>query len=467
MRNINVESLVAEILEQSSFSESFLSNSNNHENYASFDDVESAISAAKTAYENFNQRPLACRKKAIENMKTDLSDYINKMAEDAHIETGMGNVADKIKKNKAALFNTPGVEDLETRAITGDGGITLFEYSAYGVIGSITPSTNPTETIINNTISMIAAGNTICYSPHPGAAKISIWLIEEIERIIFEAIGIHNIVVCVKTPTFDSTKKMMNNPDIALLAVTGGPAIVKMAMQTGKKVIGAGAGNPPAIVDDTADILKAAEDIIAGASLDYNLPCIAEKAVVVVDSVADQLFDAFQKSGATWINDAVEISKLKHAVINDKGDVNKALIGKSPKEILNVAKINVVGEPKLIVLQVTSDDPLMMLEQLMPVLPVARVKDFDAALKTAINVEGGCFHTAVMHSKNVSNLNVAAKAMRTSIFVKNAPSFAGIGVGSDGFTTFTIATPTGEGTTSARSFARLRRCVLNEAFNIR
>lgn len=464
--NKNVESIVAEILGQSSVFESTTARVSSSGDYASFADVDSAIAAAKEAFNTFNQQPLASRQKAIEGIKSGLAGFIEKLSEDAHVETGMGNIADKINKNKAALFNTPGVEDLETRAITGDGGITLFEYAPYGVIGSITPSTNPTETIINNTISMIAAGNTICYSPHPGAAKVSIWTIEKIEQLIFDAIGIRNMIVCVKQPSFDSTKAMMSNPDIALLAVTGGPGIVKMAMQTGKKVIGAGEGNPPVIVDETADIAKAGADIVAGASLDYNLPCIAEKAVVVVDSVADKLLTEFTKNGAFWVNNPADISKLKQAVLTEKG-VNKDYIGKSPRTILEGAGIAVSGEPRLVVVEVAKDDPLMMREQLMPVLPVARTTDFDDALATALNVEGGCLHTAAMHSQNVSRLNKAAKAMRTSIFVKNGPSFAGIGVGSDGFTTFTIATPTGEGTTSARSFARLRRCVLNEAFNIR
>ena len=105
--------------------------------------------------------------------------------------------------------------------------------------------------------------------------------------------------------------------------------------------------------------------------------------------------------------------------------------------------------------------------KLMPVLPIVRVADFDSALALALRVEEGLHHTAIMHSQNVSRLNLAARTLQTSIFVKNGPSYAGIGVGGEGFTTFTIATPTGEGTTSARTFARLRRCVLTNGFSIR
>ncbi|MCQ1059654.1 aldehyde dehydrogenase family protein [Photobacterium sp. DNB23_23_1] len=465
MSNLDIDLLVKDILAQSAQAGISLTPQRAHG--AGFESVDAAISAAKHAFIDFNASPMSVRKAIIDGLRVALADDIPEMAEKAWRETGMGNVSDKVLKNKAALENTPGTEDLATQALTGDGGLTLFEYSPYGVIGAIAPSTNPTETIINNAISMIAAGNSVIFSPHPGAKDVSIWLINKVEQIIFDVCGIRNLVVSVSTPSFDSTKEMMVHPDIPLLVVTGGPGIVNMAMKTGKKVIGAGAGNPPVIVDESADIEKAAKDIISGASFDYNLPCIAEKAVLVVESVAQPLLKAFDANGACWVQDPVEVARLRQLVINEKGEANKSLVGKSPASILEAAGIDFNGSPKLVVVEVGADDPLMLVEQLMPLLPVAVASSFDDALSAALRVEGGNLHTAIMHSKNIDNLNRAARVMRTSIFVKNAPSFAGIGVGAEGFTTFTIATPTGEGTTSARSFARLRRCVLSEAFNIR
>lgn len=359
-----------------------------------------------------------------------------------------------------------GIEDLTTTALTGDGGMVLFEYSPFGVIGSVTPSTNPTETIINNSISMLAAGNSVYFSPHPGAKNISLKLIAMIEEIAFRCSGIHNLIVTVAEPTFEATQQMMTHPNIAVLAITGGPGIVAMGMKSGKKVIGAGAGNPPCIVDETADLVKAAEDIINGASFDYNLPCIAEKSLIVVEEIAGTLVQQMQNFGALLLNKE-ETDKLRDVCL-PQGMANKQLVGKSPAALLQAAGIAVpLKTPRLLIALVDACDKWVTSEQLMPMLPIVKVKDFDSALTLALEVEEGLHHTAIMHSQNVSRLNLAARTLQTSIFVKNGPSYAGIGVGGEGFTTFTIATPTGEGTTSAKTFARSRRCVLTSGFSIR
>lgn len=425
-----------------------------------------AIDAAHQAFLRYQQCPLKTRSAIISAIRDELAPYLAELADESAAETGMGNKEDKFLKNKAALENTPGIEDLTTTALTGDGGMVLFEYSPFGVIGSVAPSTNPTETIINNSISMLAAGNTVYFSPHPGAKKVSLKLIRMIEDIAFRNTGIRNLVVTVAEPTFEATQQMMAHPKIALLAITGGPGIVLMGLKSGKKVIGAGAGNPPCIVDETADLVKAAEDIINGASFDYNVPCIAEKSLIVVDCVADRLMQQMQAFGALRIT-GTDIDKLRAVCIQD-GVANKKLVGKSPSVILQAAGLSVPPKaPRLLIAEVQGNDPLVTAEQLMPVLPVVRVNDFDAALSLALVVEEGLHHTAVMHSQNVSRLNLAARSLQTSIFVKNGPSYAGIGVGGEGFTTFTIATPTGEGTTSAKTFARSRRCVLTNGFSIR
>ncbi|WED28693.1 aldehyde dehydrogenase EutE [Vibrio sp. DW001] len=434
---------------------------------ALFESVDSAIQAASAAFQRFHRSPLKTRSAIITAIRKELAPVIPKLAADAVAESGMGNTEDKILKNQAALNNTPGIEDLTTQALTGDDGMVLYEYSPYGVIGSITPSTNPTETIINNSISMLAAGNAVYFSPHPGAKLISLWLISKMEDIAFRACGIRNLIVTMKEPSFKATQEMMIHPSIALLAVTGGPAIVTAAMKTGKKVIGAGAGNPPCLVDETAEIVNAARSIIAGASLDYNVPCIAEKAVVVVDSVVDQLIQQMQSFDAYLVSNPSDIERLRNACF-DNGTVNKNLVGRSPGTILEAAGIHCPDkEPKLIILETDADDIFVVEEQLMPVLPIVRVTNFEEGLTLSLRIEAGLHHTAVMHSQNVSRLNKAAQMMQTSIFVKNGPSYAGIGVGGESFTTFTIATPTGEGTTSAKSFARSRRCVLQNGFSIR
>lgn len=261
---------------------------------AIFASVDDAINAAHRAFLRYQQSPMKTRSAIISAIREQLKPQLLSLSERGASETGMGNKEDKFLKNKAALENTPGIEDLATTALTGDGGMVLFEYSPFGVVGSVAPSTNPTETIINNSISMLAAGNAVYFSPHPGAKDVSLDLIAQIEEIVFNSCGIRNLVVTVENPSFEATQQMMAHDKIALLAITGGPGIVAMGMKSGKKVIGAGAGNPPCLVDETAELVKAAQDIVAGASFDYNLPCIAEKSLIVVESVADRLLQQMQ-----------------------------------------------------------------------------------------------------------------------------------------------------------------------------
>lgn len=434
-----------------------------------FGAVDTAIRAAKQAQRKYFDVSLDRRKKIIDAIRSELAPEIEEIARRAYEETGMGNLADKILKNRLALEQTPGVEDLTyaTRALTGDNGLTLYEYCPYGVIGAVAPSTNPTETIINNTISMLAAGNAVYFAPHPGAKETTIWLIQKINKIVKNVSGIDNLVVTIETPTIEAAQEMMVHLDVAILVVTGGPGVVKQAMQSGKKVIGAGAGNPPTIVDETAIIERAAQDIVDGASFDNNIPCIAEKEIIVVASVADYLVFNLEKAGAVYIKDTDDIKKLEAVCLTAEKTPNKKLVGKPATHILEAAGIPYTGSPRLVVVEGTPDMSFAIEEMLMPVVPLIRVPDFDAALELALELEHGYRHTATIHSQNVTRLNRAARAMETSIFVKNGPSFAGIGFRGEGPTTFTIATPTGEGTTSARSFARIRRCVLSDAFMIR
>ena len=434
-----------------------------------FETVDQAIQAAKIAQKTYFDTSIERRKKIIAAIRSQLLPEVEEIARRALEETGMGNLADKIAKNRLALEGTPGVEDLvyATRALTGDNGLTLYEMCPYGVIGAIAPSTNPTETIINNSISMLAAGNSVYFAPHPGAKETTMWLIGKINKIAKEASGIDNLIVTIANPSIQAAQEMMVHPDIAILVVTGGPGVVAQSMKSGKKVIGAGAGNPPAIVDETAHLEKAGQDIVDGASFDNNIPCTAEKNIIVVDSVADYLIFNMEKAGAFYVKDIEDIKKLEAICLTDKGTTNKKYVGKSAEKILTDAGIAYTGHPRLVIVEGYPEMPFAVEEMLMPVVPLIRVPDFEAALALALELEHGYKHTATIHSQNVSRLNKAARAMETSIFVKNGPSFAGLGLRGEGPTTFTIATPTGEGTTTARSFARIRRCVLSDAFMIR
>lgn len=434
-----------------------------------FSCMDSAIKAAKVAQEKLSSLCIERRKIIIEAMRKAIKENAKTLASMAVEETGMGRVEDKTNKNLLAAAKTPGIEDLTPLAYTGDHGFTMVERAPYGVIGAITPSTNPSETVICNGIGMVAAGNSVVFNPHPSANKVTQFTIKILNRAIVSAGGPENLLATVEQSTAQTGAILMEHPDIRLLVVTGGPVIVKIAMKSGKKAIAAGPGNPPVVVDETADIEIAAKGIVDGAAFDNNLLCIAEKEVFVVDIVAEQLKKTMTLNGAYELN-RTQLDRLMDVITIKKpgGEivVNKKFVGKDVKLILSQIGIEVDDQIKLAIVEVEEDHPLVYLEQLMPVLPIVRVPDVDYAIKVSVKAEQKNGHTAMMYSKNVENLSKMAKAINTTIFVKNGPSYAGLGMLGEGFTTFTIASPTGEGLTSPLTFTRQRRCVLKDQFRI-
>lgn len=434
-----------------------------------FTDIGQAILSAKTAQSKLSALSVEKRKEMIRAMRKAIFANLRQLAELAVEETGMGRVADKIEKNRLAASKTPGVEDLSPIAYTGDHGFTLVEKAPYGVIGAITPSTNPSETVICNAIGMIAAGNAVVFNPHPAAKRVTQLAIKLLNTAIVSAGGPENLLTTVENSTAQTGMVLMEHPDIRLMVVTGGPEIVRIAMKSGKKVIAAGPGNPPVVVDETADIENAAKSIVDGASFDNNLLCIAEKEVFVVDIAAGQLKKAMLANGAYELNRS-QLEKLM-TLITIKRDghelsMNKKFVGKDIQFILKQIEVDVSDSIRLAIVEVEESHPLVNLEQLMPVLPIVRAKDVNEAIRMAVAAEQRCGHTAMMYSKNIDNLSKMAKAVNTTIFVKNGPSYAGLGMLGEGFTTFTIASPTGEGLTSASTFTRQRRCVLKDQFRI-
>lgn len=435
--------------------------------FESMDEAVEAAAAAQKKYLNCTMHDRAAYVQAIRDVVLD-QENLSYLSRQSVEETEMGNYEHKLIKNRLAATKTPGIEDLTTEAMSGDDGLTLVEYSPFGVIGAITPTTNPTETIICNSIGMLAAGNSVVFSPHPRAKNVSLHLVRLINRALAEAGAPANLVVTVSKPSIENTNAMMAHPLVRMLVATGGPGIVKTVLSSGKKAIGAGAGNPPVVVDETANIEKAGKDIIDGCCFDNNLPCIAEKEVIVVDSAADYLIFNMKKNGAYEVKDPELIDRLVKLVVQENGKSPvTSFVGKSAKYILEQVGVQVGDDVKAIIMQTPEDHPFVQVELMMPILPIVRVPDVDAAIEMAIRVEHGNRHTAIMHSRNVDKLTKMAKLIQTTIFVKNGPSYAGIGVGGEGYTTFTIAGPTGEGLTSAKSFARRRRCVLVGGLDVR
>ncbi len=433
--------------------------------------VDAAVAAARGAFVSYREMGLEVRKTIVEAMRAAMLREGERLAYMAAEETGIGRAEDKVVKNRLVTTKTPGPEDLEPRAVTGDQGMLLTEYAPYGVIGSITPTTNPTSTIINNSIAMVSAGNAATFNVHPNARRVSVENIKLLNHAITAAGGPSDLVTAIAKPTLDSAKELMNHPDVRVLLVTGGPGVVREALRTPKKAITAGPGNPPAVVDPTGDIEQAGRDIVRGGSFDNNVVCIDEKTTIVVDTVADRLVQSMQAAGAYRLKEH-ELKRLERGIFREKGPPNKPgvinpeFIGKDASRILSEIGVSVDRSVRLAVAEVPREHNLVWTEQMMPVMPVVRVKDVDTAIDLAVASEHGFRHTASIHSTNVATITRMARAMNCSIFVANGPNFSGLGEGGEGFTSFSIASPTGEGLTNPRTFSRVRRVTVVGALRI-
>ncbi|HEY1555170.1 MAG TPA: aldehyde dehydrogenase family protein [Kofleriaceae bacterium] len=426
-------------------------------------DFEQAAKAARRAFEQNEKTPVATRAKMVEGMRRAVLSNNDALSRYAVDETGLGRYEDKLAKNKLVAVKTPGCEILRPIAYTGDDGLMLTERAPYGVMLAITPTTNPTETILCNAIGMVAAGNSVIFNVHPSAAQTCNWCVHILNEAIQAAGGPRDVLVSVEKPTVESANALMKHPLVRIVVVTGGPMVVKAAMNSGKKSITAGPGNPPAVVDETANFAKAADAIVRGASLDNNIVCIAEKEVIAVDSTANRLIDELKRQPVLWL-DARQVKELEKVVL--EGDhVNKNWVGKDAAVI--AAQIGVRGhghDLRLLMMEVDEQHPFVQHELLMPVLPLVRVRDVAEGIAAGLRCEHGFHHTATMHSTNIDNMAAMARVCNCSIFVKNDASYAGLGLGGEGYTSFTIASPTGEGLTTAIHFTRERRCTLKEAF---
>jgi acyl-CoA reductase-like NAD-dependent aldehyde dehydrogenase len=427
--------------------------------------------AARQAYLQLGNLPLDIREKMVSHIRRIMRENAHVLARLAWEETEMGRYEDKVQKNLVNANRAPGTEILSPLAWSGDEGLTLIERAPFGVIGSIIPVTNPTSTVICNTISMVAAGNAVVFNAHPSAVKCSNLTVQLMNEAIVEAGGPANLVSALAEPTIETAQQIMRHDDVNLLTVTGGIGVVREAMQSGKRAVCAGPGNPPAVVDETADLDQAGRDIVLGASFDNNIICIDEKETIVVESVADELKAAMCRYGALEI-DAGQLDQLMRSIfvevppMGKYGMMNKDFIGKNANVLLREIGMDVGDEVRLVLVEVDKDHPLVLSEQMMPIMPLVRVPTANVGIDLAKKVEHGFRHTAIMHSKNLDNLSRMAREMDCSIFVKNGPSYAGVGYGGEGYCSFTIASPTGEGLTNPLSFSRVRRCTLKDYFRI-
>jgi acyl-CoA reductase-like NAD-dependent aldehyde dehydrogenase len=436
-----------------------------------FPTIAEAVAAAKRAFAAFSVMGLDQRRRIVDAIRASMLDHAEGLARMAHQETGLGRPEDKVVKNRLVTTKTPGPEDLETQTVTGDRGMMVTEWAPFGIIGAITPTTNPTSTIINNTISTVSAGNAVVFNVHPNAKAVSAENIRLMNQAIVAAGGSPNLITAIGNPTIESAQELMHHPDIDVLLVTGGPGVVREALKTDKRAITAGPGNPPVVVDETANVDQAARDVLAGASFDNNIVCTDEKEAFVVDTVADRFLRVMAESGAYVLKEH-ELRRLERVVFTELGPagrpgvINPQWIGKNAGVILAEIGVQVDDEVRLAVADVSKEHSLVWTEQMMPVFPVVRVPSVDVAFDLAVRAEHGFRHTASIHSTNVERITRMARLMNCSIFVANGPNFAGLGEGGEGFTSYSIASPTGDGLTRPRTFSRERRITVVGALRI-
>jgi aldehyde dehydrogenase len=441
--------------------------------YGVFQDANEACGAAHEGFLRLKQKGVAARAKVVEIVKTMADANATEWGRIELEETKIGRLDHKIEKLQIIKL-VPGVEWLHPDGRSGDNGIMLEEYTPFGVVAAITPSTHSIPTLSGNIVNIVAAGNAVVFNAHPAAAKCAAMAVREYNRAIEREIGIENLVTIVDQPTLDSFKTICNHEAVRLLCVTGGPAVVKAAMQTGKRAICAGPGNPPVLVDDTACMKRAAKSIIQGGAYDNNLLCIGEKEVFALDKIADELMSQMEKAGAVRLNSSQLERLTKEAFTFKEGHgagcpepiLNKTLIGKDASVLAKAAGTNVPEKTDLLFAETDQDHPFVKEEQMMPFVPIVRVRSIEEGIEAAKAAEHNYKHTSIIHSHDVEHMTAMARALDTTLFVKNGPCMAGLGLGGEGYLSYSIATPTGEGVTNPKTFCRVRRCVMVDNLRI-
>ena len=425
--------------------------------------ADTAVLAAEAAFQHYRKRPLADRKKATDCIRTICVDQAEELGKLEFEETRIGRLDHKIAKLRDAIPRVPGVEYLRTDNWSGDDGISLTDYAPFGVIGAITPVTHSLPTLAGNAINMLAAGNTVVVNAHPSGAKIAAEGVRRFNRAIKAAIGLDDLLTIIETPTLESAAALFDHRGVKLLVVTGGPAVARAALASKRRAVVAGPGNPPVVVDATADLEHAAKSIITGAAFDNNLLCIGEKQVFAVSEIFDKLTEAVGRHGGYRLNASqIEaLTKVAFTLGDDKHyHVSKDLIGKDAAVLARHAGVEVPTGTQIVFGETSADHLFVEHEQMMPFIPFVRVPDVNRAIELAKASEHGYTHTAILHSRDTSVMSRMGKVMDCTVFVINGPSTAGIGLGGEGVLSFSIAGPTGEGVTTPLTFTRQRRTAI-------
>lgn len=437
-----------------------------------FADVNEAVTAARQAFEQLSERTIEDRKRIIDHVRRISIDQRVELGTMEMEETKIGRLEHKIEKLQTLGQRAPGVEFMRSEVFSGDHGLAVIEHAPFGVIGAITPVTHSLPTITGNAVSMIAGGNTLVVNPHPSGKRVAAEGVRRFNDAIYRDLGIDNLICVIAEPTLESADGIFKHRDVAMICVTGGPAVARAALASSKRAVVAGPGNPPVVVDETADLDRAARAMIRGASYDNNLLCIAEKEVFVVEKVFDAMLAAMERAGAVRLN-AREVDALTKAAIVPVGEgahrhdaPAKEYLGQDAAVLARAAGRNVPAGTELIFGETDEKNPFVPVEQMMPFLPFVRCRNVDEAIAKAKYFEHGFRHTAIIHSHDVRNMTKMGRALDTTLFVKNGPCMAALGLGGEGYISFSIATPTGEGCTTPLTFTRERRCSMIDDLRI-
>jgi aldehyde dehydrogenase len=435
-----------------------------------FEDIDDAVLAASESQKKLLRLSMTERDAIVKLIKSIAKQKAHEWGKLELDETQIGRLDHKIEKLQI-LEGVPGVEFLHTNAFSGSKGLALDEYAPFGVIGCITPVTHSIPTLTCNAINMIAAGNALVINAHPSGANCAAVAVREYNKQISAKFGVEAILTCVLPPTLETAEALFQHRGIPLLVVTGGAAVARAALAARKRAIVAGPGNPPVVVDETACLATAADSIIKGAAYDNNLLCIGEKEVFCVESVFDKLFAQMEKYGGFLLN-AQQIEALTKAAFkpdpkDGKLHVHKDFVGQDPSVLAQAAGVRIPPQTQILFGETTADHVFVQEEQMMPFVPFVRAKNVDHAIEMALQAEHGYRHTAIIHSRNVDTITKFGRLAATTIFVANGPCVAGLGGGAgEGYGSFSIATPTGEGLTTPLTFTRSRRVAIAGAMRM-
>lgn len=383
---------------------------------------------AQAIFENYTQEQVDEVVKTVGKAIYDHSEMLSKMAIE---ETKMGKYEHKVIKNKnKAMATWYYLKDKKSvGVISYDEKTGLAEVAKpIGVIGAITPVTNPIMTPMHNAMIILKGRNTMIVCPHPSAKKCGVKAVEVMNEALAKIGAPENLIQIVPEPSIETSGDVMKMVDVCV--ATGGPGMVNAAYSSGRPAFGVGAGNCQCLIDEDADIKDLVPKVITGRTYDNGVLCTCEQSVVYPNNKEKELMDEFISKGAYFVQDPDEVKRLRNTIM-PMGNLNKACVGLTPFEIAKMAEINVPDDTSVLIVKADGPgraDPFAK-EKLFPVLAAYDYKDWKEGVeivKANLDYEGKG-HSISMHSFTRSNIEYAAEQIPVSRFLVNGTGSSGLG----------------------------------------